>query len=114
MSPRARGGDAQQQDGTINAHRNEGFAIAQPEARNRPTPGIQRLLHGGRRRVLALGLGARGRYGSKNLPLWFKEKEPKPAPGPQAGPQLKAQQSSYGNGQRTDHRRGVLDEEIPF
>jgi len=54
-----------------------------------------------------------GDDGSKYFSLSFKEKEPKPAPGPQASPQLKAQQS-YGNGARVDHRRGVDDSEIPF
>jgi hypothetical protein len=59
------------------------------------------------------------------ISAWIKEYEgrkffslafspPKEEPKVQASPELKAQQSSYGNGRRDDHRRGVLDEEVPF
>jgi uncharacterized protein (DUF736 family) len=52
-----------------------------------------------------------GDDGSKYFSLAFKEKEPKPAPGPQASPQLKAQQ----NGGRGNYSpRQMLDDEIPF
>lgn len=53
----------------------------------------------------------------KFFSLSFTAKEmPKSETRPQASPELKAQQSSYGNGRRAsdDHRRGVRDEEIPF
>ena len=50
----------------------------------------------------------------KFFSLSFQAKELKPAPGPQASPELRSKYTPNTNGQRTDHRRGVRDEEIPF
>jgi hypothetical protein len=57
-----------------------------------------------------------GDDGSKYFSLAFQPKEqPKTETRPAASPELKSKYApTNGNGQRTDHRRGVLDEEIPF
>ena len=56
-----------------------------------------------------------GDDGSKYFSLSFKEKEPKPAPGSQASPELKTKYAGNGNAQRGGYTpRQQLDDKIPF